>query len=86
MKRQKEELNIFKDDQKKKIYMIQKIKNSDYDKIVNKYRTIRVEIMLRQKDDEILAKKRLQSAFRHGKRSMSQEIRTPYATSNYFKQ
>ena len=53
--------------------------------IINKYRTIKVEMMLRQKDDESRARKMLQKTFRSGKRSMSQEMR-PYTASNYFKQ
>ena len=63
--------------------MIQKDKNKEFDMIINKYRTIKVEMMLRQKDDESRAKKMLQKTFRSGKRSMSQEIRSPQA-SNYF--
>ena len=82
-KRQKEELAKFKDDKNKQIYMIQKDKNKEFDMIINKYRTIKVEMMLRQKDDESRAKKMLQKTFRSGKRSMSQEIRSPQA-SNYF--
>ena len=39
-------------------------------------------MMLRQKDEESRAKKMLQRAFRSGKRSMSQEVRS---ASNYFK-
>ena len=39
-------------------------------------------MMLRQKDEETRAKKMLQKAFRAGKRSMSQEIKS---NSNYFK-
>ena len=41
--------------------------------------------MLRQKDEESRAKKMLQKTFRSGKRSISQEIRSPYNMSNYFK-
>ena len=63
--------------------MIQKDKNKEFDMIINKYRTIKVEMMLRQKDDESRAKKMLQKTFRSGKRSMSQEIRSPH-TSTYF--
>ena len=59
-KRQKEELAKFKDDKNKQIYMIQKDKNKEFDKLINKYRTIKVEMMLRQKDDESRAKKMLQ--------------------------
>ena len=84
-KRQKEELAKFKDDKDKQIYMIQREKNREYDMIVNKYRTIKVEMMLRQKDDESRARKMLQKTFRSGKRSISQEMR-PYTASNYFKQ
>ena len=43
--------------------------------IINKYRTIKVEMMLRQKDDENRAKNILQKTFRS---SMSREIRTPH--------
>ena len=39
-------------------------------------------MMLRQKDEESRAKKMLQRAFRTGRRSMSQDVRS---TSNYFK-
>ena len=85
-KRQKEELAKFKDDKGKQIYMIQREKNREYDMIVNKYRTIRVEMMLRQKDDETRDKEILKKTFRSGKRSMSQDIRSPYTNSNYFKQ
>ena len=85
-KRQKEELAKFKDDKDKQIYMIQREKNREYDMIVNKYRTIRVEMMLRQKDDETRDKEILKKTFRSGKRSMSQDIRSPYTNSNYFKQ
>ena len=80
--RQKEELNKYDEDNKKKIFKIQKEKNEEYDTIINKYRTFKVEMMLRQKDDEARAKKLLQKAFRSGKRSMSQEYRS---SSNYFK-
>ena len=83
IKRHKEELAKFKDDKNKQIYMIQKDKNKEFDMIINKYRTIKVEIMLRQKDDETRAKKILQKTFRSGKRSISQEIRSPH-TSTYF--
>ena len=83
VKRQKEELVKFQDDKNKQIYMIQKDKNKEFDMIINKYRTIKVEMMLRQKDDETRAKKILQKTFRSGKRSMSQEIRSPH-TSTYF--
>ena len=83
VKRQKEELAKFKDDKNKQIYMIQKDKNKEFDMIINKYRTIKVEMMLRQKDDESRAKKMLQKTFRSGKRSMSQEVRTPH-TSTFF--
>ena len=83
IKRHKEELAKFTDDKNKQIYMIQKDKNKEFDMIINKYRTIKVEMMLRQKDDESRAKKMLQKTFRSGKRSMSQEIRSPQA-SNYF--
>ena len=86
MKRHKEDLTKFKDDKAKQLYLIQKEKNREYDMIVNKYRTIKVEMTLRQKDDENRARKMLQKTFRSGKRSMSQEIRTPYVTSNYYKQ
>ena len=81
-RRQKEELIKSNDDNKKQIYLIQKDKNREYDMIINKYRTFKVEMMLRQKDEETRAKKMLQKAFRSGKRSMSQETRP---TSNYFK-
>lgn len=80
--RQKEELNKYDEDNKKKIFKIQKEKNEEYDTIINKYRTFKVEMMLRQKDDEARAKKLLQKAFRSGKRNMSQEYRS---SSNYFK-
>ena len=86
MKRQKEELAKFKDEKEKQIYLIQKDKNKEYDMIINKYRTIKVEMMLRQKDEESRDKKILQKTFRSGKRSMSQEIRGPYNNSNYFNQ
>ena len=85
-KKQKEELAKFIDDKNKQIYMIQKDKNKEFDMLINKYRTIKVEIMLRQKDDETRAKKILQKTFRSGKRSMSQEIKSPYNASNYFRQ
>ena len=81
-RRQKEELIKSNEDNKKQIYLIQKDKNREYDMIINKYRTLKVEMMLRQKDEETRAKKMLQKAFRSGKRSMSQETRP---TSNYFK-
>ena len=81
-RRQKEELIKSNEDNKKQIYLIQKDKNREYDMIINKYRTFKVEMMLRQKDEETRAKKMLQKAFRSGKRSMSQDIRS---TSNYFK-
>ena len=81
-KRQKEELVKSNEDNKKQIYLLQKDKNKEYDMIINKYRTFKVEMMLRQKDEETRAKKMLQKAFRSGKRSMSQETRS---TSNYFK-
>ena len=84
-KRQKEEMAKFRDDKNKQIYMIQKDKNKEFDMIINKYRTIKVEMMLRQKDDESREKKMLQKTFRSGKRSISQEIRSPYTMSNYFK-
>ena len=83
-KRQKEESDKFKDDKNKQIYMIQKDKNKEFDMIINKYRTIKVEMMLRQKDEEAKERKMLQKTFRSGKRSMSQEIRSPYNASNYF--
>ena len=79
-KRQQDELNRLNEDNKKQIFMIQKDKNKEFDEIIN--RTYKVEMMLRQKDEEARAKKMLQKAFRSGKRSMSQEIRS---TSNYFK-
>jgi hypothetical protein len=81
-KRQKEELIKSNEDNKKQIYLLQKDKNKEYDMIINKYRTFKVEMMLRQKDEETRAKKMLQKAFRSGKRSMSQET---MPTSNYFK-
>jgi len=81
-KRQKEELIKSNEDNKKQIYLLQKDKNKEYDMIINKYRTFKVEMMLRQKDEETRAKKMLQKAFRSGKRSMSQDIRS---TSSYFK-
>jgi hypothetical protein len=81
-RRQKEELIKSNEDNEKQIYLIQKDKNREYDMIINKYRTFKVEMMLRQKDEETRAKKMLQKAFRSGKRSMSQDIRS---TSNYFK-
>jgi phosphoserine phosphatase len=80
--RQKEEMTKFIEDNNKDIYKIQKKKNEEYDKIINKYRAFKVEMMLRQKDEETRAKKMLQKAFRAGKRSMSQEIKS---NSNYFK-
>ena len=86
MKRQKEEMAKFRDDKEKQIYLIQKDKNKEYDMIINKYRTIKVEMMLRQKDEESRDKKILQKTFRSGKRSISQEIRAPYKSSNYFNQ
>ena len=85
MKRQKEELAKFKDDKDKRIYLIQKDKNKEFDMIINKFRTIKVEMMLRQKEDETKARKMLQKTFRSGKRSMSQEIRSGYS-ANYFRQ
>ena len=63
--------------------MIQKDKNKEFDIIINKFKTIKVEMMSRQKDDESRAKKMLQKTFRSGKRSMSQEVRTPH-TSTFF--
>jgi phosphoserine phosphatase len=80
--RQSEEMTKFIEDNNKDIYKIQKKKNEEYDKIINKYRAFKVEMMLRQKDEETRAKKMLQKAFRSGKRSMSQEIKS---NSNYFK-
>jgi phosphoserine phosphatase len=80
--RQNEEMTKFIEDNNKDIYKIQKKKNEEYDKIINKYRAFKVEMMLRQKDEETRAKKMLQKAFRAGKRSMSQEIKS---NSNYFK-
>lgn len=80
--KQAEELKKLDEDNKKKIYLLQKQKNQDFDKIVNKYRVYKVEIMQKQKDEESRAKKMLQRAFRSGKRSMSQENRS---SSNYFK-
>ena len=80
--RQNEEMTKFIEDNNKDIYKIQKNKNEEYDKIINKYRAFKVEMMLRQKDEETRAKKMLQKAFRAGKRSMSQEIKS---NSNYFK-
>jgi phosphoserine phosphatase len=80
--RQNEEMTKFIEDNNKDIYKIQKNKNEEYDKIINKYRAFKVEMMLRQKDEETRAKKMLQKAFRSGKRSMSQEIKS---NSNYFK-
>jgi phosphoserine phosphatase len=80
--RQNEEMTKFIEDNNKDIYKIQKKKNEEYDKIINKYRAFKVEMMLRQKDEETRAKKMLQKAFRSGKRSMSQEIKS---NSNYFK-
>ena len=85
MKRQKEELAKFKDDKDKRIYLIQKDKNKEFDMIINKFRTIKVEMMLRQREDETKARKMLQKTFRSGKRSMSQEIRSGYS-ANYFRQ
>ena len=73
--RQNEEMTKFIEDNNKDIYKIQKNKNEEYDKIINKYRAFKVEMMLRQKDEETRAKKMLQKAFRAGKRSMSQEIK-----------
>ena len=84
-KRQKEELTKSNEENKKKLYLIQKNKDKSKDKIINKYRARKVEMMLRQKDEEFIAKKMLQKAFRSGKRSMSQETRTTYNASNYFK-
>jgi len=85
IKRQKEELAKFKDDKEKQIYLIQKDKNKEFDMLINRYRTIKVEIMQKQKDEESKAKKILQKTFRSGKRSMSQETkRSPYSQSNYF--
>ena len=81
-KRQKEELIKVNEDSKKQIYLIQKEKDKDYDKIINKFRIFKVDMMLRQKDEESRAKKMLQRAFRTGRRSMSQDVRS---TSNYFK-
>ena len=86
MKRQKEDMAKFKDDKNKQIYLIQKDKNKEFDMIINKYRTIKVEMMLRQKEEETRAKKMLQKTFRSGKRSISQEIRSPYTASNYYQQ
>jgi hypothetical protein len=85
IKRQKEELAKFKDDKEKQLYLIQKDKNKEYDMIINKFRTIKVEIMLKQKDDENKAKDMLKKTFRLGKRSMSQETRrSPSSQSNFF--
>ena len=81
-KRQKEELIKLNEDNKKQIFLLQKEKDKDYDKIINKFRIFKVDMMLRQKDEESRAKKMLQRAFRSGKRSMSQEVRS---ASNYFK-
>ena len=81
-KRQKEELIKSNEDDEKQVYLIQKDKNKEFDMIINKYRTYKVELMLKQKDEESRARKMLQKAFRAGKRSMSQEVRS---TSNYFK-
>ena len=67
---------------KKQIQLFKNRQNEEYDKIINKYRAFKVEMMLRQKDEETRAKKMLQKAFRAGKRSMSQEIKS---NSNYFK-
>ena len=84
-KSQKEELAKSNEENKKKLYLIQKNKDKSKDKIINKYRARKVEMMLRQKDEEFIAKKMLQKVFRSGKRSMSQETRTTYNASNYFK-
>ena len=81
-KRQKEELIKLNEDNKKQIFLLQKEKDKDYDKIINKFRIFKVDMMLRQKDEESRDKKMLQRAFRSGKRSMSQEVRS---ASNYFK-
>ena len=84
MKRHKEDMARFKDDKDKQIYLIQKDKNKEFDMIINKYRTIKVEMMLRQKEEETRAKKMLQRTFRSGKRSLSQDIRSPYTATNYY--
>ena len=56
-KRQKEELIKLNEDNKKQIFLLQKEKDKDYDKIINKFRIFKVDMMLRQKDEESRAKK-----------------------------
>ena len=72
---------------KKQIEMLRKRQKEELAKFKDdKDKTIRVEMMLRQKDDETRDKEILKKTFRSGKRSMSQDIRSPYTNSNYFKQ
>lgn len=58
-KRHQEEKIKFNDDKERKLYLLRKEKDKEYESIVNKYRSLKVEMSLQQKDEQMKAAKRL---------------------------
>lgn len=63
-KRHQDEKVKFDDDKKRQLIMLKKEKDREYDAIVNKYRSLKVEMSLQQKEEQMKATKRLKTSLR----------------------
>ena len=70
LKRHKEENKKFKDEKERKIYLQRKEKDKEYDALINKYRTIRIEMEIERKEKEMQITKKLKNALRKKNRSL----------------
>ena len=70
LKRHKEENKKFKDEKERRIYLQRKEKDKEYDALINKYRTIRIEMEIESKEKEMQITKKLKNALRKKNRSL----------------
>jgi hypothetical protein len=70
LKRHKEENKKFKDEKERRIYLQRKEKDKEYDALINKYRTIRIEMEIERKEKEMQITKKLKNALRKKNRSL----------------
>ena len=70
LKRHKEENKKFQDEKERRIYLQRKEKDKEYDALINKYRTIRIEMEIERKEKEMQITKKLKNALRKKNRSL----------------
>ena len=70
LKRHKEENKKFKDEKERRIYLQRKEKDKEYDSLINKYRSMRVEMEIQRKEKEMQITKKLKNVLRKKNRSL----------------